>query len=148
MNTQNQRRDSARLIAGDHQRLEAKLHWLYEQLASATLTAAEADRGLSQTQAELEEHFTHEESGGFFRDILDLAPELNERAQVLLREHQQLRAMFHSLRQTCRWACGESGSRSGWLAELEEFHRRFDAHEHAENELMYIAVQRDLGAGD
>jgi hypothetical protein len=31
---------------------------------------------------------------------------------------------------------------------LEEFHRRFDAHEHAENELMYIAVQRDLGAGD
>jgi hemerythrin-like domain-containing protein len=115
---------------------------------AAGLSASEADRLLLQTEVELEEHFTHEEAGGFFAEILDLAPELEDRASLLLQEHQEFRELFHSLRQTCRWACNESGARSGWLAEFVEFYRRFDEHEHAENELMYVALQRDLGAGD
>jgi hypothetical protein len=148
MNTQDKRRDSVAVIAGDHQRLASRLKWLHERLAAAGLSAREADSALVQTEAELEEHFMHEESGGFFAEILELAPELEERARGLLRQHQQMRKLFRSLRMTCRWACGESGARSGWLAELAEFHRVFDEHEHAENELMYLALQCDMGAGD
>jgi hypothetical protein len=148
MMTQSLRLDSAGTIQGDHQRLHAQLVWLHEQLAAARLPEAEADRELIRTEAELEEHFTHEESGGFFAEIRDLSPELEDRVRNLLREHQEMRAMFRSLRMTCRWACSESGGRTGWLGAFADFHRRFDAHEHAENDVLYEALQHDVGVGD
>ena len=135
-------------IQGDHQRLHARLVRLHEQLATASLTGMQATRELIRAEAELEEHFTHEESGGFFAEVSEISPELNERIQWLLLEHQEMRVLFRSLRMTCQWACGESGARAGWLAEFAEFHHRFDEHEHAENDLLYEALQRDVGAGD
>jgi DNA repair exonuclease SbcCD ATPase subunit len=148
MSTRNLRLDSADVIQGDHQRLEERLDRLHEQLSSATLTRAQADRELSRMEAELEEHFALEELGGFFAEILESSPERADRVRELLRQHTEFRAIFRSLRRTCRWACGESGARAGWLAEFADFHRRYDEHECAEHELLYEAMQRDLGAGD
>jgi hypothetical protein len=148
MTTRGVRIDCGDLIQGDHQRLKERLERLESQLSSASLTRAQADRELARLEAELEEHFAREESGGFFREILDFSPELGERIHELLRQHQEFRAVFRSLRKTCRWACSEGGARDGWLAELADFHRRYDEHECAECELLHEAMQRDLGAGD
>lgn len=148
MMTPNLRVDPESSIQADHQRLHARLVRLHESLVSASLTEEETTRELAKAEAELEEHFSLEESGGFFIQVRDLLPQLEERARHLMREHQEMRALFRSLRATCRWACGESGARSGWLAEFADFHRRFDEHEHAENDLLYEALQRDVGAGD
>ena len=147
MNSQSVHPDHEGTIQGDHQRLKAKLARLHEQLVSACLTPAQTDREFSQVEAEMDEHFGREESG-FFAEILELAPELNERVLNLLREHKELRQVFRALRKTCRWACGESGMRAGWLAEFAEFHQRFNEHEQAEHELLHESLQRDLGAGD
>lgn len=148
MTTSSLRLDRAGTIQGDHQRLQAKLGWLHEQLAAARLTAAQADLELARAATELEEHFTHEESGGFFAELLDRAPQLDERVSNLLQEHRELRVLFRFLRKTCGWACGESGTRSGWLAEFAEFHHRFNEHEQAEHDLLHEALQRDVGLGD
>ncbi len=148
MTTSIARIDPAGTIQGDHQRLHARLVRLHELLAAASLTEAEADRELVRVGAELEEHFLHEESNGFFEGIRDLAPELEERARHLLREHQEMRMRFLSLRMKCHWVCGESGARAGWLAEFAAFYRSFDEHEHTENDLLYEALQRDVGAAD
>ena len=135
-------------IQGDHSRLRVRLEWLSEELAAAGMTPSQTDRELAQTAAELESHFDHEESGGFFAQILDLSPELDERVRNLLREHQEMRQVLRSLQRTCRWACAESGQRAGWLAEFADFRRRFDQHEAAEHELLHQALLRDLGEGD
>lgn len=136
------------VIQADHQRLHAKLERLHEQFAAASLSSAQTDRELLQTETELEEHFNYEESVGFFAEVLEFSPELDERVHQLLQQHQEMRAQFRSLRKTCRWACGESGARAGWLAEFADFHRRFNAHEQAENNLLQDALGRDVGAGD
>jgi hemerythrin-like domain-containing protein len=148
MTTHSIRFDHCDLMQGDHQRLQEGLSRLEERLMSAAMTRVQTDRELARIEAELEQHFAREESGGFFEEILDLSPELGERIHELLREHQEFRAIFRSLRRTSRWACGESGARDGWLAELADFHRRFDQHESAEHELQHHALQQDLGAAD
>ena len=148
MLTRHLRTDSEGTIQGDHLRLHERLVRLHERLAAVGLTEADAARELSQVQAELEEHFAQEEAGGFFAEIRELSPQFEDRILHLLREHREMRVIFRSLVMTCRWACGESGARSGWLAEFADFHRRFDEHEHAENDLLYEALQRDFGAAD
>lgn len=148
MATDNVRIDPQGTIQGDHRRLHGRLERLHEQLASASLTEAEVAREMAHAEAELEEHFSHEETGGFFGAIQELSPEFEERASHLLREHREMRLLFRSLWMTCRWACGESGARAGWLAEFADFHRRFEEHESAENDLLYEALERDIGAGD
>ena len=139
---------SVESIQGDHRHLKARLTWLHDQLASAGLTSGQTDRELAEMEAELEEHFTQEEGGGFFVAIIEAAPEASEKVQELLRQHRQFRTTFRALRKTCRWACGESGTRAGWMAAFAEFHRAFDDHECTEHELLYEALQRDVGAAD
>jgi hypothetical protein len=132
----------------DHERLQVGLKRLQERLVSATMTRAQTDRELARIEAELERHFAREESGRLFEELLDLSPDLGERIRNLLRQHQEFRAIFRSLRRTSRWACGESGARIGWLTELADFQHRYDQHECAELELLHDALQQDLGAGD
>jgi hypothetical protein len=140
--------DKGDRLHDDHCRLKAQLQWLHEQLTAASLTPAESDRELLKLEAELEQHFTREEQGGLFEQIVETMPELSECVRVILVQHQEFRGTFRALRRTCRWACAESGTRDGWLAEFAEFHRRFDAHECVEHELLHEALNRDVGAGD
>ena len=109
MLTSNVRIDSEAAIYGEHRRLHAHLLRLHEQLAAARLSEDETARDLARAEAELEEHFSHEECGGFFAAIRERSPQFAERAAHLMREHQEMRLLFRSLRMTCRWACGESG---------------------------------------
>jgi hypothetical protein len=140
--------DCSEAIQGDHRHLKDTLERLHQQLFAAALTRAQTDQELRNLEAELEEHFVQEESGGFFAEILEFSPELDGRVHELLRQHQEFLGVLRSLRRARRWACGESGSRDGWLAEFARFHQRFNEHEVAENELQYVALQRDLGTGD
>jgi hypothetical protein len=140
--------DPASEIQGDHERLGGRLRWIHQQLSSAGLSPTQTDRELLRTEAELEQHFAKEEAGGFFAQILELSPEFTDQVRCLLKQHQEMRLLFRSLRETSRWACGESGSRAGWLAEFAAFHSCFDAHERREHELFYEALQRDVGATD
>lgn len=142
------RLDQLSTIQGDHHRLRLRLEWLHEELSAAGMSPAQTDRELAQTETELELHFDHEESGGFFAQILDLSPGFDDRVANLLREHREMRLIFRRLRQTGRLACADSGTRAGWLAEFADFYRRFDEHESAEHELLHLALLRDLGEGD
>ena len=135
-------------IHDEHCHLKTQLQWLHEQLAAASLTPAQLDRELLQMEAELEQHFAREEQGGLFEQISETMPELTECVRAIFQQHHEFRGIFRALRKTRRWACGESGTRTGWLAEFAEFHRRFDAHERAEHELLHEALHRDVGACD
>lgn len=142
------RGDDAHTMTDDHQHLRTHMRQLQGALAGAELSNSEAEQELRRLERELDEHFAEEELGGFFAGVLADCPQFAHRVQRLTQQHREFRAAIRILRSTCRLACGESGARSGWLAGFADFQRCFAAHEHAEQELLLDATQRDLGVGD
>jgi hypothetical protein len=138
----------AATVESDHRWLRATISRLEDELIACKLAAADAERELAALARELDEHFRHEEAGGFFAEVLEAAPELQDRVESLRQQHRQLREMVRGLRGTCRWACVESGARTGWLAAFADFHRLFDQHESAEHSLLHESLLRDMGAAD
>ena len=148
MTTSVLRGDCPHAIADDHRHLRARLQQLQQTLAGAGLSNSQAEQELRQLERELDEHFAAEELGGFFAQILADRPEFGQRVQRLVDQHREFRATIRILRSTCRLACVESGVRAGWLAAFDDFERCFANHERAEHELLFDAIERDLGAGD
>jgi hemerythrin len=103
---------------------------------------------LEKSRKVLEEHFHHEEDGGFFRGIREIAPQLAERVSALEHEHPQFLALIDRL----RTRVGSHESEQVWREDcaklFDEFLRSFLAHEAAEHELIQDAYARDIGAKD
>ena len=93
-------------------------------------------------------HFEHEESDGYFAEIVTIAPRLNSQVEQLRAQHDQFRDLLDVMRQFARRGNGSNA----WWCEMEvhfrDFTQAFLAHEHAENSLFQEAYDRDIGAED
>lgn len=103
---------------------------------------------LVQLAEELTSHFAREEQGGYFDEIVELAPRLSSAAEALQREHGELLTRLDQLRQ--RLSVAPNGS-----AHLESTRRDFEAflcecalHESRETALVQEAYLSDIGMGD
>ena len=97
---------------------------------------------------DLELHFLHEETDGFFQEITDKAPRLVDRARMLCEEH---RRMLSDAAELCRFAAAGSPSVPWWLelqSRCHAFSKRLMQHESDECALLQEAHQRDLGLGN
>jgi len=106
---------------------------------------------LANLRDQLAIHFTLEESFGYVDDAIEVAPRLSDRAAELKSEHQTLylhicdvvenaeRLLYHE---------PAAPNISRVAKEYEAFRRQFDAHERAENDLIFAAFDDDLGDGD
>jgi iron-sulfur cluster repair protein YtfE (RIC family) len=93
-------------------------------------------------------HFEHEESDGYFTDIVTVAPRLNGEVGQLRAQHDQFRELLDEMR---KFAEQGDGSETWWGAlaiRFRDFTTAFLAHEHAENNLFQEAYGRDIGAED
>ena len=129
-----------------------ELERLYASIR-ATLAARRGDlevvRSLFARLAErVKEHFASEETGGYFDEIIEIAPRLSGEADRLQHEHAELLEVAEQLADNIRHA---QNSPIWWKAirfDFESFIRRCEEHEAAENRLVQDAYLQDIGAMD
>jgi len=134
-------------IADDHVALQATLQHLGELIGDAA-RGEEAHRILQQLIAQLEDHFRHEEEGGYFREMAYRLPHLARLATSLEHEHPRL---LCRLREIEHHLAGCAGSRDALPRVAQEF-RRFaiaiTTHEEDEHRLLQESANCELGCND
>jgi hemerythrin-like domain-containing protein len=122
-----------------------ELRWTFaEQRGSPSVVAGM----LSTFERALRSHFQHEEHGGYFTEIVEIAPRMDRQVQRLFLEHNEFAQFVGDLRDR---AITGDGSRAWWLELAERFDgfvERFFQHEHAEDALLLETYDRDIGTKD
>ncbi|MFQ5731124.1 MAG: hemerythrin domain-containing protein [Planctomycetaceae bacterium] len=94
------------------------------------------------------EHFENEEKGGYFREILELAPRFSNEADRLQREHAELLDVAEQLAENIHHAQDSEIWRKAIQSDFEAFLCRCERHEAAETRLVQDAYLQDIGAMD
>lgn len=137
---------TVRSVESDHVHLRQRLQQLGERVLHEWPPAWRTE--LWALTQELEQHFAHEEDGGFLAVVVEAAPQRSDEVQALLAQHEQFRQTLRELRRLC---AGGHSPGFGWgllAVKFAHFQRRFEEHERAEHELLQEALGRDHGAGD
>jgi peptidylprolyl isomerase len=105
---------------------------------------------LAQFRDQLGMHFALEEAFAYFDDLLTVAPDLCEQADLLTAEHSKLfvevcRLADDALDLACR--SGVRGTFRGIARAYRAFDDRFQDHEARENELITRSFYHDIGVG-
>lgn len=106
---------------------------------------------LQQFRDQLGVHFSLEEAFGYFENAMEAAPQLNFRATALRSEHERLYKQLGRVVELAeRWlyATSENGYADLLAQHLSNFLRRLHQHEEAEIDLIFDAVDTDIGDGD
>lgn len=135
-------------IQEEHADLRSMLRDLQTAFGEKKQTAEQLATLLDRSRKVLEEHFQHEEKGGFFRGIRESAPQFSDRVTALEHEHPQFLAVIDQLRARVSSHEPEDVWRHDCEKLYEEFRRGFLAHETAEHELMQDAYTQDMGSKD
>ena len=96
-------------------------------------------------------HFTLEDAFGYFRDALADNPRLTRRAALLHAQHEALfREICDIVEVFEQIQYGESGAdaEESLTEQFLEFYDRLTTHERDENDLIFAALDDDLGVGD
>jgi len=132
-------------IQQDQEELRRLLGEVRQALSQKRATVAELAKTLAD---QLHAHFDEEEATGIFSEVASRAPRLADRAGALRGEHERLRQAVLAFSQAAQG--GDGGA--DWWEQLERAFRDFSQdlmrHEHEENELVQVAYDQDLGAGD
>lgn len=136
-------------IHHEHERLEsliAEIRWVLIEPSERRLRLFKGLMG--ELVPLLEDHFAHEEEGGYFTEVIDLHPELAERVERLLTEHGELLSTVRAIDTRLQYAeCTPH-----WFAairnDFSDFLHRCEAHQHQENAMVQEGFLRDTGAGD
>lgn len=135
-------------IRQEHEELREALGKIHQTLHKREAAVATVAKMLSLLGDDVEAHFSDEETAGFFDDVLDRAPRLSGRIDMLRNEHQQLSATVDHLQEV---AISGDGSDDWWQrieTAFHEFSKELMHHESTENELLLEAYTEDIGTGD
>lgn len=106
---------------------------------------------LSDLRDQLALHFSLEEAFGYFEHALAVAPRLTRRAEGLRAQHQQLFLEVCDLSEAAEQlryheVPPEKAAEIAWRFEI--FHEHYRDHESQEADLIFAALDDDLGGGD
>lgn len=135
-------------LAEEHAHLRDLLKQMQACFSERQATAQQVTEMLDQARGQLETHFAHEETGGYFRGIVEAAPHLNARVNELQHEHAQFLALIDRIRSRAASHEAEDVWRGDCESLFEEFKANFLAHESSEHELMQEAYSQDIGNKD
>lgn len=132
----------------EHRELAEALQVFERLLDGQNRARGVVERQLQKLADLVESHFAHEEEGGYMADAVTRAPRLSTTAEKLVGEHTELLDDVKKLHLLAR-----SGVETeAWWRQIDkDFTRlkaRLLAHEHAENNLMHEAFNRDIGIAD
>ena len=132
----------------DHDELRRLLGEVHHVLAAKLENVARVAEMVESLTDHVETHFDEEEATGVFDEVIAREPRLSPRADELRAEHARLKKTVQALNQAAKSGDGASD----WWEKLEksfhDFSKDLMRHEHQENELVQVAYEQDLGAGD
>ena len=103
---------------------------------------------LIELAAKLSGHFASEEEGGYFDEIVELAPRLSSATEALQREHGELLNRLELLQERLSTVSSGSYQLESIAQEIEAFLCQCDLHESRESALVQDAYLSDIGLGD
>jgi len=136
------------LVLAEHHHLNRLFSRLDRALADAGTPREELAKLLDELQTHVFQHFAHEENNGFFEQIAEHDPRLEQDAMELKQQHA---ALAESLQAISTAIHGESFAAQQMqdIAEgLRDFIAEFEAHEDGENRLLQETYDRDVGSKD
>ena len=144
----NQLHDNSHDMQDEHQHLREILQVIETALAQRQTRPPILAAFFDDFRRHVLSHFEHEESDGYFDEVITVAPRLNGWVVELRAQHDQFRVLLEAM---CRVA-QQGDDSSTWWGQLDSCFREFTiaflAHEHAENRLFQEAYGRDIGAED
>jgi hypothetical protein len=108
-------------------------------------------RVLWQLRDQLAMHFALESAFGYLADVVEYAPRLCEPAKAMLLEHDELFLELCEIIEAAEVLAYEAYSYQRFVAvaaDVFDFHAKFLAHESRENQLIFEALDADIGVGD
>ena len=135
--------DRSLVVGEEHHALRARM----EQLVQAIGRPDDGARWhgmLDAFRSELEQHFWHEEQGGYFRDLVHAAPWLGAKVDQLEREHRDMLAAVDALRTVDL----NHATRADVARRFDDLRKFVLDHETRENRLVQDGLCDDLGAAD
>ncbi len=135
-------------VRHEHEQLRRAMDCIHGLLADPSADGGELRNGLAELDRHLAAHFVHEEEGGYFAEVLQIAPRYKSEVDGLLSQHPLLREMLSSLLSKVddapltmsRWQDIANG--------FERFVEHFIEHETDENDLLQKSYCQDIGAED
>jgi hemerythrin len=103
---------------------------------------------LMELATKLSCHFAREEEGGYFDEIVELAPRLSFAAEALQREHGELLDSLDRLHKRLSTASSNLRQLDSIRQDFEKFLHKCDQHESRESALVQEAHLSDIGIGD
>lgn len=103
---------------------------------------------VTQLSDQVDLHFEIEERDGYLREALEQSPRHTTQAELLLKQHDDLREEIEKLRILIHSGVESSAWWTQVKADIRDFSTKFFDHEHAEDQLLQAAYTDDLGAGD
>lgn len=136
-------------IHHEHERLEVlttEIRWMLLEPSEAHLALIKGLMG--ELAALLEIHFAHEEEGGYFTELVEMAPELSARVEQLRQEHREMSATIRAMHSRLRHASSTPVWFEAICRDFSHFLNRCESHQHEENLLAQEGYLRDMGEGD
>ena len=96
----------------------------------------------------LEVHFAHEEFGGYFSEVREVAPRFAQQIESLESQHV---SFLKTIGDICQRLDKPAAATNSWpeiAADFDLFVLDFHRHEAKENELLQEALLRDVGTED
>lgn len=132
-----------------HRQIERLIEELENDITNRTVDCCKIAERVKFLCGLLAQHFRFEEEGGFFSEVVLVAPRLVERAKALEGQHQALLDLLHSF---CDKTCADGIDKEQWWSHATEaflrFKKEISRHEHDENMLVQEAFLADLGSKD
>lgn len=135
-------------IDAEHRELERTYETIRAFLADDPEHMDVLRKSLTELSFELRRHFKREEDGGYFTDIMEIAPRLSDQATALESEHEQLLIRLQQLEDRLSVAASRAEQHQLIHHDLPAFINACQTHEHRETAIVQEAWLTDIGTGD
>ncbi|MCH8923438.1 MAG: hemerythrin domain-containing protein [Planctomycetes bacterium] len=135
-------------IQEEHRSLLQAVDRLGGLLQQPTPRPAAAAAMLAELKDHLDVHFAHEEFGGYFSEVREVAPRFAQQIEVLKLQHVEFLETIDAIGRRLDRPAASTTWWTAIAADFDLFFDEFQRHEAEENELLQEALLRDVGTGD
>lgn len=135
-------------ITDEHEQIEAMFDRIHCTFAGGRKNLPLIRKLLGEFVEQLKQHFAHEEKGGYFHEVVEMAPRFAPTVTRLREEHIWLQEFIVELHYQSVHAPASAVWWEAIRLDFTEFFTQFNKHEACENNLIQETYTQDIGALD